>query len=75
MIHQMNHIGYWIPYDAKRRVGEWITNDELLDYSSGINSKHLVLISNSCFSGSLLKTAREGDSAQHYLKLKEKNQE
>lgn len=72
MIHPINQIGYWIPVDAKRSVGDWISNQELLAYLTGINVKHLVLVSDSCFSGALLKNTRGSENTLHYMKLKEK---
>lgn len=47
-------LAYWIPQDAKRnRSSSYIPNSTIRDYIKAINSLHTLLISDSCFSGSL----------------------
>ncbi|MCO5950833.1 caspase family protein [Mucilaginibacter flavidus] len=49
--------GYWYPADAVRtRRDTWISNADLIDYITAIKSKHTLLISDACFSGSIFKT-------------------
>lgn len=49
--------GYWYPADAIRtRRDTWISNSDLIDYITAIKSKHTLLISDACFSGSIFKT-------------------
>ena len=49
--------GYWFPSDAVRdRRDTWISNADLIDYITAIKSKHTMLISDACFSGSIFKT-------------------
>ncbi|HVW96771.1 MAG TPA: caspase family protein [Mucilaginibacter sp.] len=49
--------GYWYPSDAIRtRRDTWISNADLIDYITAIKSKHTLLISDACFSGSIFKT-------------------
>lgn len=46
--------GYWIPFDAKKEnTAQYIRNSTVRDYIEDINSLHTLLISDSCFSGSL----------------------
>lgn len=49
--------GFWLPSDAaaKNRTN-WFSNSGLRDYIGGIKSKHTLLISDACFSGSIFKT-------------------
>jgi len=50
------NIGYWLPTDA-RRTGKsaWFRNSALCDYLREIKSKHTLVISDACFSGSIFK--------------------
>lgn len=49
--------GYWYPADAVlKRRDTWISNADLIDYVTAIKSKHTLLISDACFSGSIFKT-------------------
>ena len=47
--------GYWLPADAKRRGrAAWISNATLQDYLRGFDCLHILIISDSCFSGAIL---------------------
>lgn len=51
------NIGYWLPSDATmKNKTAWFRNSTLQDYLREINSKHTLLISDACFSGSIFKT-------------------
>lgn len=51
--------GYLIPHDAhEARLATYIANSTIKDLLSGIRAKHVLLISDSCFSGTLLRTAQ-----------------
>ena len=48
--------GYWFPSDAMiDRRDTWISNSDLIGYLRAIKSKHTLLISDACFSGSIFK--------------------
>lgn len=50
-------IGYWLPADATMNSkANWLSNSRIRDYISGIKTKHTLLISDACFSGSIFKT-------------------
>jgi len=50
-------VGYWLPSDAMTDdKSSWISNSTIRDYVAGINSKHTLLITDACFSGSIFKT-------------------
>lgn len=47
--------GYWLPKDAKIRAkSAWISNGTLQDYLLAYTCQHILVISDSCFSGALL---------------------
>ena len=47
--------GFWIPVNAKRdRISSYIANAEVRDIIQSIKARHILLISDSCFSASLL---------------------
>ncbi len=56
-------LGFWLPADAKKDSrGAWIPNSQVKDYVRAIKSKHTLLISDACFSGSIFKTRRVDSS-------------
>jgi hypothetical protein len=52
---QLNQ-GFWLPSDASlNSKAQWLSNSTIRDYIGGIKSKHTLLITDACFSGSILK--------------------
>ncbi len=52
--------GYWLPSDADiNNKGTWVSNNDIKDYIAGIDSKHTLLISDACFSGSIFEYNRD----------------
>lgn len=50
-------MGYWIPVEGKQdEIGTYIPNSDLINAISRIKAKHIFLVSDSCFSGTLLAT-------------------
>ncbi len=50
-------VGYWMPRDSKiSNPANWFANSTIRDYVRGIKAKHILLISDACFSGGILKT-------------------
>ncbi|MEI9920160.1 MAG: caspase family protein [Bacteroidota bacterium] len=48
--------GYWWPVDASPdNAANWLSNSDLREQISGINSAHTLLISDACFSGAIFK--------------------
>lgn len=48
--------GFWLPSDASlNSKAQWLSNSTLRDYISGIKSKHTLLVTDACFSGSIFK--------------------
>ncbi len=51
------NLGYWLPSDAESDfTANWIYNDVLVANLKRIHSKHTLLISDACFSGSIFQT-------------------
>jgi len=54
---EQSELGYWLPADAEKEyTSNWIYNDVLVANLKRIRSKHSLLISDACFSGSIFKT-------------------
>ena len=47
--------GYWQPVDATDRVSSWISNSDIVDQLKGLKAKHVLLVADSCFAGSLTR--------------------
>lgn len=50
--------GYWVPVDEGERLAHRIYNSTVLDLIEGIDAKHIILVSDSCFSGTFLMRDR-----------------
>lgn len=49
-------IGYWLPTDAQKEDrSNWISNNTIREQIEGINAFHTLVISDACFSGSILR--------------------
>ncbi len=50
--------GYWVPIEArKEKKGAYVSNSTIRDYISAMKAKHVYLVADSCFSGSLFAGA------------------
>ncbi|MBY0433616.1 MAG: caspase family protein [Cyclobacteriaceae bacterium] len=64
-------VGYWLPSDAKTdNKANWIANSTVRDYISGIQSKHTLLVTDACFSGSIFKTREVVSEMNEYAVAK-----
>ncbi|OHX66067.1 hypothetical protein NH26_06740 [Flammeovirga pacifica] len=49
--------GYWLPSDAKAKsTANWVRNSTIKEYIASYKAKHVLLISDACFSGGIFKT-------------------
>jgi hypothetical protein len=72
VIHPKTGKGFWIPHEAARTVGDWISHSEVIGYLEGFEVKHLCLITDSCFSGAFFSQTRGLNAFDsHYAKLSE----
>ncbi|MEN0061046.1 MAG: caspase family protein [Myxococcota bacterium] len=61
--------GYWLPSDADENSrATWISNADVASGVNALEARHVLLVSDSCFAGSLFRTrgidvARSGDAA------------
>ena len=61
---ELTELGYWLPADAEKEyTSNWIYNDVLVANLKRIRSRHTLLISDACFSGSIFKTRSAMDEA------------
>ena len=61
------NIGYWLSSDASAESkANWISNSTIRDYIGGLNTRHTLLISDACFSGSIFKTREVRKSIDDY---------
>jgi CheY-like chemotaxis protein len=48
--------GYWLPHNAHSDIPtNWVSNSDIRDSISGIDTQHTLLISDACFSGAIFK--------------------
>ncbi|WP_347175043.1 caspase family protein [Polaribacter uvawellassae] len=54
---EVSQVGHWLPSDADMEYElNLISNSQVVDFLKSIRSKHTLLISDACFSGSIFKT-------------------
>ncbi|MDX2305322.1 MAG: caspase family protein [Microscillaceae bacterium] len=52
-------LGYWVPYDGRTNsaaTSSYIPNDKIRDYIKEMNFRHVFMVADACFSGSLFST-------------------
>ncbi|MFH0756338.1 MAG: caspase family protein [Bacteroidota bacterium] len=48
--------GFWVPVDAEtKQMHQYISNEEIRAFMSGIRTRHTLLISDACFSGDIFR--------------------
>jgi hypothetical protein len=53
--------GYWLPANAKpKRRRHWISNATITDTLKGLSAKHVMVVADSCYSGTLVRAADVG---------------
>ena len=63
--------GYWLPVDASYELrSKWISNQRIVDRIKATKAKHVLLIADSCFSGTLMRSSVTPESNEA---LDEKN--
>ena len=62
--------GYWLPVDADIKLrAEWINNTFILDQVKATKAKHVIVIVDSCFAGSLTRGGEKISSTNEITKL------
>ena len=55
--------GYWLPVDASFELrSKWISNQRIVDRIKATKAKHVLLIADSCFSGTLMRSSLTPES-------------
>ena len=56
-VEPMTQEGYWLPVDSKdNQEWTWFSNQDLIRQTKAFNAKHIIVIADSCFSGSLFSS-------------------
>lgn len=57
-LDRVNDSGYWLPVDAEPdNPSNWISNNAVTDIINTLVSKHIFVVADSCYSGTLSRTA------------------
>ena len=56
--NRMTDIAYWIPSNANLEPSEYVPHSTIIDHIKGMRCRHVLLISDSCFSGTFEKISR-----------------
>ena len=52
---EKNDMGYWLPSNAKpNSIYNWLSYDELIGYLKGIKAKHILVVADACYSGTMV---------------------
>ncbi|MBN7794999.1 caspase family protein [Parahaliea mediterranea] len=56
-LDERNGMGYWLPVDAEQDNNiNWISNTAITDILNAIEAKHILVVADSCYSGTLTQT-------------------
>ena len=51
---ELNDVGHWLPVDANKEVEAfWISNEQITRQINGIQARHVLVIADSCYSGTM----------------------
>lgn len=65
--------GFWLPIDAKMDdKSTWVSNSVILDFLSATKAQHILLINDSCYSGSMFMYNRSSESTRGQKELSER---
>ena len=60
--------GYWLPIDAQDNDQvHWISNETIMRSVKGMNAKHVMIVADSCFSGTLTRGVTITDKSPGYI--------
>ena len=58
VIDNVTERGYWLPVDAKEAVPtNWVSNDDITAMLKAIRADHIMVVADSCYSGTLVRAA------------------
>ena len=66
--------GYWVPQDARKgKTADYVSNADIRTQIGGMDAKHVLLISDACFAGSLFRSGSVSipfvDADRYYKKV------
>ena len=72
-IDKAENRGYWLPVDASYELrSKWISNQRIVDRIKATKAKHVLLVADSCFSGTLMRSGgnlnKEDSIDEKYIK-------
>jgi hypothetical protein len=57
-LDQLNQRGHWLPVDAELdSTANWISNADITDILNAVAAKHVLVVADSCYSGSLTRAS------------------
>jgi hypothetical protein len=60
--------GYWLPVDARKdRRSRWLANSSLTDTLQAVFAKHVLVVADSCYSGTLTRSIKMPDRRANYI--------
>ncbi len=60
--------GYWLPIDASRDdPSNWVTTDQIVGQIRGMQAKHVMVVADSCFSGTMTRAIKIEQRTPDYL--------
>jgi hypothetical protein len=58
-LDKVNDRGYWLPVDAERdSTANWISNVALTDILNAMSARHILVVADSCYSGTLTRSVQ-----------------
>ena len=58
VVDDITEQGYWLPVDAEdRNPTNWVSNTDLTNMLSGMSARHVMVVADSCYSGTLVRAA------------------
>ena len=67
-LDELTATGYWLPVDARvDRRSNWVSNGDLTAALKGLFAKHIMVVADSCFSGTLTRSIKVPERNRAYL--------
>ncbi|MCH6588977.1 MAG: caspase family protein [Proteobacteria bacterium] len=61
--------GYWLPVDAKsNRRSKWVANSTITGALRALNAKHVMVVADSCYSGTLIRGIKIKENTPDYIR-------
>ena len=58
IVDPVTELGYWLPVDADQRdPANWVSNNAITNMLKAIPSRHILVVADSCYSGTLVRAA------------------